>query len=166
MLVPRLLRSKKNLLESVNAFAAWYPLCRLQCSLRETFTAAGHVTQCDGIGRGIETNLVSAGMFARAAGTRVDVASVSTLLHGIDKVKKSAGWRVLLCVMVDLPRPGSILGFIAQEFGGGGGKPAEYSYTDREVRAPDQTGPRFVHAVGDVLQVRKPAGSAGYSRDL
>src|SRR6267378_2155015 len=63
--------SKEDFAEFVEALAVRYPLCRFQRATGEAFSAAGGVAQSDGVGRGIEADLVSAGMRAGTIGCHV-----------------------------------------------------------------------------------------------
>jgi hypothetical protein len=75
------------------------------------------VSKSDGVGRGIETNLVRARMRAGAAGTGVDITFVAGGLHPIHQLDQRTGRRVFLSDVVNLPSPGAVFLLIRQQTG-------------------------------------------------
>src|ERR1700735_2323651 len=93
--------SKENVAKLVESFAPDNPLCRFQSAPGEAFPAPCSVSQSDGVGRGIETNLVRARMRAGAAGTGVDITFVAGGLHPIHQLDQRTGRRVFLSDVVN-----------------------------------------------------------------
>ena len=91
-----------------NTLLADNPLCGLQRPACESFAATRGVSQRNGVRRGIETDLVRSGMAAGAIAAHVDVARITGSLHVIHQFQHRARWRVLLCVVMDLPGPRAV----------------------------------------------------------
>ena len=97
----------------MEAFLAYYPFCGLQCAAGKAFAAARAVAQGDGVGRGIETDFVRAGMCAGAV-----VMSASHLSTALAFLLFSSDISINRFAMLNdvqaAPPPAGILGWASQ----------------------------------------------------
>ena len=93
--------------------------------MREAFTIARGMPQSNRISAGIETDLVSARVPPSAIRSGIDGPQIPMLLHAAYYVQQSAGRRVFLLIVMNLPGPCPVCLLITQEFSGEGGQLSE-----------------------------------------
>src|SRR5712692_6198106 len=148
---------KQDLTKFVKSLFAYEPLRGLQSATSKSFAISRGVAQRDGIGARIEADFVSARMRSGTVRADVDGASISRALHLLDNLKQSAGRRVFLGRMMDLPSPGAIFRLIRDQARGFGGQPQKHVDADGIIGAPDQPDAFLLDRVFHALQMLEPA---------
>jgi hypothetical protein len=146
-------RSEKNFLKRMDAGLTQNPLCRFQCAPCKPFATPRFMPKCDRVGRGVESDLMSARMHAGAVRTHVYVSRIARRLHSFDQMKERSRRSVLLLIVMDLPRPCSIGRFILQQVSGGRRETAKYGNARRKIRAPDEARAASIEGGTDRVQM-------------
>src|SRR5260370_31091222 len=105
------------------------------------------------------------GMRSGAIGTDGNFAARVGSFHFVDDFQKRAAGRVLFGRMMNFPRPGAVFVVARDAPRSFRGELKKDIHTDREIRAPDQTGSAILNGGFASLEVFGPAGGANHCVD-
>src|SRR4051794_30934432 len=121
------------------------PMSCLKRPERKALAAPCGVTQRDRVSLRIKPDFVSARMLPGATRTHVDLPLVTVLFRSVNQLQKRSGRSILFRIVMDLPSPGAIFGFVLEQLCSFRNQSLEHRDADGEIRAPYKTRARLLN---------------------